>query len=160
MGPWSGGGPNHRLTCEETSSNGTELMRWIALVMLMTVVLAAPGPVRRRIDPPPRSPSRHPRLVGRLAALVRGRRADRPNPFEALRVQTRLGIIADEVRSLEGDRHVYARAHHLEATQTAYDALLAEACVLAGVATDPGARRDEQERFREEVELAARGWSW
>ncbi|RYV51892.1 hypothetical protein EUA98_06460 [Pengzhenrongella frigida] len=88
------------------------------------------------------------------------RRTPAPNPFEVLRIQTRLSAVADEVRALERDETVFARAHHLEATQVAYDALLAEACVLAGVATRPSAPGDEGERFREEVELAERGWSW
>ncbi|HEY5516145.1 MAG TPA: hypothetical protein VIK12_08055, partial [Pengzhenrongella sp.] len=87
-------------------------------------------------------------------------RANLPNPFEVLRVQTRLGVVADEVRMLELNETVFARAHHLEATQAAYDALLAEACGLAGVATEPGGPNDELERFREEVELTSRGWSW
>ncbi|NMR20283.1 hypothetical protein HIR71_08645 [Cellulomonas fimi] len=81
------------------------------------------------------------------------------DPFEILRLQLRLGAIADQVRALERDANVYARAHHLEATTNAYDALLAEACMLAGVDRDPHARGDA-ERFREEVELTARGWSW
>ncbi|HEY8719794.1 hypothetical protein [Pengzhenrongella sp.] len=113
--------------------------------------------------PPPadRSPRRAPPLLRlRRPGSRRWRRKGELNPFEVLRVQTRLGIVADEVRMLERDQNVYARAHHLEATQKAYDALLAEACILAGVATDPAARGDEQERFREEVELTSRGWSW
>jgi hypothetical protein len=77
-----------------------------------------------------------------------------------LRVQARLSAVADEVRALEQDETVFARAHHLEATQAAYDALLAEACQLAGVTTEPGVPGDEHERFREEVELTERGWSW
>lgn len=135
-------------------------MRWIVLVTLTTAALAALTPARRRTGPWPQSAARRPGWLRRLVALVRGQRTDQPNPFEVLRVQTRLGVIADEVRALERDQTVYARAHHLEATQTAYDALLAEACVLAGVATEPGGRHNEQERFREEVELASRGWSW
>lgn len=95
-----------------------------------------------------------------MVGFLRGPRPDQPNPFEVLRVQTRLGVVADEVRALERDQSVFAKAHHLEVTQTAYDALLAEACQLAGVATGPSSHGDEQERFREEVELASRGWSW
>lgn len=132
-------------------------MRWIVLVTLTTVVLAALGPSRRRSRPRPRLVSRD---RGHIAGLRRRGGAQQANPFEVLRVQTRLGVVADEVRALERDQNVYARAHHLEATTNAYDALLAEACVLAGVATAPGTHGDEQERFREEVELASRGWSW
>ncbi|QTE31212.1 hypothetical protein J4E96_00300 [Pengzhenrongella sicca] len=87
-----------------------------------------------------------------------------PDPFEVLRVQIRLGALAEEVRALERNGGLYARGHHLKATQAAYDALLIEACVLAGIAIAGGARatvpQDEIERFREEVELASRGWSW
>ena len=37
---------------------------------------------------------------------------------------------------------------------------LAEACRMAGVEVPSVLTGDPQERFREEVELAARGWSW
>ena len=133
------------------------MMRWTVLAILMAVALAALG-IRAHRRPPSRSTVRRDgrwRVVG----LVHRRRPDEPNPFEVLRVQTRLGVVADECRALERDQSVFARAHRLEATQAAYAALLAEACQLAGVATGPS-RGDEQERFREEVELASRGWSW
>ena len=89
-----------------------------------------------------------------------------PDPFEVLRVQMRLAALADEVRKLERSNDVYARNHHLRATEAAYDAMLFEACRLAGVPTQPRPERlstlvqDSDERFREEVELAARGWTW
>ena len=144
-------------------------MRWIPLVMFAAVVLWALRLLRRR----QRTPS-HPRLRGpdalpgprrprrrrRIVRLLHRRRGTAPNPFEVLRVQIRLSAVAEEVRALSLDETAFARAHHLEATQRAYDALLAEACVLAGVATEPTEPNNESERFREEVELAARGWSW
>jgi hypothetical protein len=89
-----------------------------------------------------------------------------PDPFEVLRVQMRLAALADEVRKLERSNDVYARNHHLRATEAAYDAMLFEACRLAGVPTQPQPGRlstlvqDRDERFREEVELASRGWTW
>lgn len=84
-----------------------------------------------------------------------------PDPFEALRVQTRLGAVADEIRSLQFDGKVYARAARLEARSAAYDALLCEACELAGVEVDiKEAERRDATRMRREVELASRGWSW
>jgi len=89
-----------------------------------------------------------------------------PDPFEVLRVQMRLAVLADEVRALERSAEVFGRVHHMRATEAAYDAMLFEACRLAGVPTQgpPGRLstmvQDRQERFREEVELAARGWSW
>jgi len=99
--------------------------------------------------------------------LLRLRRATPPpDPFEVLRVQMRLAVLADEVRALERSADVYARVHHLRATEAAYDAMLMEACRLAGVPTlRPPDRpstmaQDKHERFREEVELASRGWSW
>jgi hypothetical protein len=74
--------------------------------------------------------------------------------------QTRLGAVANHVQSLEVEPHTYALAERLIASQLAYDQLLAEACGLAGVEVLPRAKGDPQERFREEVELASRGWSW
>ena len=94
------------------------------------------------------------------------RRPPPPDPFEVLRVQMRLAVLAEEVRALERSSEVYARVHHLRATEAAYDALLIEACRLAGVPTAAHPDRpstvvqDKDERFREEVELASRGWSW
>ena len=89
-----------------------------------------------------------------------------PDPFEVLRVQMRLAALAEEVRALERSSDVYARVHHIRATEAAYDAMLVEACRLAGVPTQSGNGRPStvpqhrDERFREEVELASRGWSW
>ncbi|AEI10635.1 MULTISPECIES: hypothetical protein [Cellulomonas] len=82
------------------------------------------------------------------------------DPFTTLRVQERLGKVADHVRSLELDAHCYARAEKIIASQRAYDQLLVEACLLAGVEVEHWAPGDPAERFRQEVELAARGWSW
>lgn len=105
------------------------------------------------------------RVVPMRWLLLRLRRpAPPPDPFEVLRVQMRLAVLADEVRALERSQDVYARGHHLRATEAAYDALLIEACRLAGVPTaGPHVStvvQDREERFREEVELTARGWSW
>jgi hypothetical protein len=83
-----------------------------------------------------------------------------PDPFEALHVQTRLSAVAEEVRLLTGDCEVYAPAERLKARRQAYDRLLEDACVLAGVPTSPQAPRQDAERLRREVELVARGWSW
>ncbi|GGC02019.1 hypothetical protein [Cellulomonas carbonis] len=138
-----------------------------------------------------------------------GHHADAPDPFHVLELQMRLGFLADQVRTLETDPTIWARGRRLMATRAAYDALLAEACTLAGVDLDaatwpaaeaddepveptvavgdtvigpptqrpgpevadaallagllheePGLQRDEMRRFRGEMELAARGWSW
>lgn len=100
-------------------------------------------------------------LLDRVAAHVRhGRRVPVPDPFDALHVQMRLGIVADHLQRLEADRHAWARAERIIASQLAYDALLADACRLAGVEVLPRAKGDPWERMREEVELASRGWTW
>lgn len=93
----------------------------------------------------------------------RERRA--PDPLVTLAVQVRLGELAHELRAVEDDPGVYARAHHYLAAQGAYDALLREACRLSGLDVEPdplraGLRSDEDERLREELELSARGWTW
>ncbi|WP_125778102.1 hypothetical protein [Antribacter gilvus] len=93
------------------------------------------------------------------------RRARVPDPLVTLRLQVRLGELADELRRVEEDPGVYARAHHWHAAQSAYDALLREACRLAGLPTEPAPLRADQraaadERLREELELSSRGWSW
>ena len=136
---------------------------WAALVVVTLVpglvffalmsLMAADGPVARwRL-----------RLADRLedaAAHLRRPRATVPDPFVALRVQSRLGIVAQHVQRLEADKRAMARAERIVATQLAYDDLLQEACRLAGVDVPPHARGDPAERFREEVELAGRGWAW
>ncbi|HEY0117345.1 MAG TPA: hypothetical protein VGC04_01040 [Cellulomonas sp.] len=100
------------------------------------------------------------RLEALAARLRRPRRCAVPDPFVALRVQSRLGIVAHHVQSLEADKRVMARAERIVASQLAYDDLLAEACRMAGVDIPPHATGDAAERFREEVELAGRGWAW
>ena len=101
------------------------------------------------------------------AALERRRRPTVPehDPFAVLAVQTRLGILAAQVQALEADHRAYGRARRIIATQAAYDAVLVEACHLAGVPTetpaDDGALTlPEPVRFQDELELAARGWAW
>ena len=98
--------------------------------------------------------------LDRLAARVRRERPPVYDPFMTLRVQERLTVVADHVRSLELDPHTFARAERIIASQLAYDQLLAEACKLAGVEVEVVAKGDPAERFREEVELASRGWAW
>lgn len=95
-----------------------------------------------------------------IAARLRRERHTAPDPFAALWVQDRLGAVARHVQRLEGDKTVLARAEKIIATQIAYDYLLEEACVMAGVEVLPHAKGDPAERFREEVELASRGWAW
>lgn len=89
-----------------------------------------------------------------------GRRTVRaPDPFEALTVQLRLAAVADQVRAIDADEKMFARGRRRIAAQAAYDALLAEACQLAGVEV-PDEPPSGAERLREELELTSRGWSW
>lgn len=110
----------------------------------------------------PRDPDRTPR---RRAWFRRRRPEPVPDPLETLALQVRLSELAAEMRRLEADPDVYARAHHYLAVQGAYDALLREACRLTGLPVEDvpmraGLRAGDEERFREELELSARGWSW
>jgi len=111
-------------------------------------------------DPPPRWRVRLALGLEHLAHHLRGHRPPPYDPFDVLRVQTRLGAVADHVRGLENDKRCYARAERIIASQLAYDQLLAEACRMAGVEVRDAALGDAQERFREEVELTSRGWAW
>lgn len=94
-----------------------------------------------------------------LRGLLAARRRPADDPFEVLRVQMRLAELARQIQALEVDPHVYAKAHKLRATHAAYDDLLVEACRLAGVDI-ADAPRSRAERWREELELSSRGWSW
>ena len=89
------------------------------------------------------------------------------DPLAVLAIQVRLGVLADHIRELESDERIWARGRRLEAAQAAYDALLDEACRLAGIPSHlppiggPGLRRNSDlDRFEDELALAQRGWSW
>lgn len=141
------------------------LLFWVALPALTFAAVLAlipggevPPKLRALLT---RASTRLAGALDRLAAHLRnGRHVPAPDPFDALHVQMRLGIVADHLQRLEADRHAWARAERIIASQLAYDALLAEACRLAGVEVLPRAKGDPWERMREEVELAARGWTW
>lgn len=92
-----------------------------------------------------------------LRWLRRGRPLP-PDPFAVLHVQMRLSELSRQLRVLEDDPYVFAKAHRLRATRAAYDDLLVEACRLAGVTVE--GPRSTEERWREELELSSRGWSW
>lgn len=83
-----------------------------------------------------------------------------PDPFEALGLQLRLSSVADQLRHLETDERVWARGRRWIATQDAYDALLADACRLAGIDRPEEAPRTEADRLGCELALSERGWSW
>ena len=93
------------------------------------------------------------------------------DPFEMLTLQFRLSTLAAQIQRIEQDQSTLARAHHLRATQYAYDTVLRQACTLVGLTELSGSHRpgatvsdtwvvDEDERMRQELELCARGWSW
>lgn len=96
----------------------------------------------------------------RIASRLRRERPPVYDPFQTLHLQTRLSTVANHMRDLELDPHTFALAERLIASQLAYDQLLAEACKLAGVEVEDHPKGDGAERFREEVELASRGWAW
>ncbi|MGC5168358.1 hypothetical protein [Luteimicrobium sp. DT211] len=109
-----------------------------------------------------------PDRAGRLSAVEV--EAVEIDPLATLDVQFRLALAAAEVRRIEADPALYARAHHWRAAVLAYDALLREACRLAGVddedvvdppaPLDADAPRAQEARLHEELELTSRGWSW
>jgi hypothetical protein len=118
--------------------------------LLLSVLPRPPSPMRRRLE----------RMWDHATGRVLHRDPPPPDPFEALRLQNRLGALAGEIRDIEGNPHVFAKMHRLVALRAAYDDLLDEACRLAGVPPTQGEARGDDLRWHEEQELAARGWSW
>ncbi|WP_019135728.1 hypothetical protein [Cellulomonas massiliensis] len=138
-------------------------MTWVLIAAFLfapALVFGLVGILFPTTDDPPRWRAAVARLLERLAERIRGPRPVVVDPFAALRVQERLGAVAHHVQRLEVDHSTFARAERIIASQLAYDQLLEEACRMAGVAVEPHAKGDPAERFREEVELAARGWTW
>jgi hypothetical protein len=127
------------------------LVVFLFLCALLNLTLAQPpSRLRRRLHS----------SVERFARRFRRRTVAVADPFDTLRVQTRLGHLAGEIRRIETAPRIYARAHRLQAVEGAYDDLLDEACRLAGVPGEPDLKRGEEKRWLEEQELASRGWSW
>ena len=138
-------------------------MTWVLLILVLILPAVAFWLAFLWIPSPNEPPRWRTALAARLEHVAEGLRHRHPpvaDPFQALRVQERLGAVADHVRALEVDAHTFARAERIIASQLAYDQLLAEACKMAGVEVLVRPLGDAQERFREEVELASRGWSW
>jgi hypothetical protein len=136
-------------------------MRWLILSAL--VVAGGAGLVILAFQTAPSSrscPVGSVRDGSARGPFGRGSSTRAPDPFVALALQTRLGAVADEIRELEGSCEVYAKAHRLQASRSAYDALLRQACEYARVPTDVADWGSESERSRVEVELVAKGWSW
>jgi hypothetical protein len=139
-------------------------MVWLRLVV-PTVAMGVAGILHPSPPPTPRWRARIAERLERIARHLR-RRPKAPDPFEVLAVQMRLSAIAANIRAIEDEPHLYARAHHLHAAHVAYDDLLAEACLLAGVDAGPplGFSVPEElrvdRRLQEELELSALGWTW
>lgn len=95
------------------------------------------------------------------ASRSRWRRRSRTvDPFETLQLQLALGRLDREIAVLRGrGEEPFACAHHLRAATAAYDALLADACRLAGVDPLTGGGPALQ-RVVAEAELHLRGWEW
>ena len=134
-------------------------MEWVAVLLLFLFMcvllnLLLPQP------PPSRWRRRLTSSVSRRARLFRRREVPAPDPFDTLRVQTRLAHLSGKIRRLESTPRIFARAHHLKALEAAYDDLLDEACRLAGVPDDAESLHGEEKRWHEEQELTSRGWSW
>lgn len=127
------------------------LLVFLGLCVLLNLLLPQPPPARWRRTLQ--------RSGARLTARLRRPVVPDPDPFDTLRLQTRLGHLAGEIRRVESAR-IYAKAHRLMALEAAYDDLLDEACRLAGVCEEAGLQRGEEKRWLEEQELASRGWSW
>lgn len=94
-----------------------------------------------------------------VAWRLRGSRHVLPDPFATIHLQHRLGVVADQIRVLEDNSYVYAKAQRLIAHRAAYDDLLDEAFTMAGLPL-PEEGRGEARRLDAELALAGRGWSW
>lgn len=159
-----------------------EALFWILLPGLVYGLLATllpdPGPApwwrrgARRIGA--RAERRRARRAERRDAREEARRAadpragwsKGPDPFEALALQMRLSAVAAQLHELETDPRTFGLGRRMEATLAAYDDLLDQARLMAGVANapaspGPGVRhRSEPERLADELELAEHGWMW
>lgn len=138
-------------------------MEWVAFLFLFVSFWAFLWLLLNLVLPqPPRSRWRRGLQTSaeRLAGRLRRRTVPEPDPFDTLRLQTRLGDLAGKIRRVEATPRIYAKAHRLMALEAAYDDLLDEACRLAGVPAEADLQRGEEKRWHEEQELASRGWSW
>lgn len=153
-------------------------MVWIVLLATCAVVVPTAWWLVRRTRRARRLRSRQRAALARTTLRLPTHRLPtlrRPpvetDPFEMLTLQFRLSTLATQIQRIEQDQSTLARAHHLRATQYAYDTVLRQACTLVGLTELSGSHRpgatvsdtwvvDEDERMRQELELCARGWSW
>jgi hypothetical protein len=133
-------------------------MEWVAVLLLFFFLCVL---LNLLLPQPPSSRWRRrlARSTRRVSTRLRRPVVPEPDPFDTLRLQTRLGHLAGEIRRVESAR-MYAKAHRLMALEAAYDDLLDEACRLAGIPSEADLKRGEEKRWQEEQELASRGWSW
>ena len=134
-------------------------MEWVAVLLLFLLLCVL---LNLLLPQPPASRWRRgvQTSARRVTKRLRRQTVPAPDPFDTLRLQTRLGHLAGEIRRIESAPGVYARAHKLMAVEAAYDDLLDEACRLAGVPDADDLERSEEKRWREDQALASRGWSW
>jgi hypothetical protein len=133
-------------------------MEWAAVLVVLVLLCALLNHVLPH--PPSRWHRRLQPMLERLAARLGRPTVAEADPFETLRLQTRLGHLAGKIQRIEATPRIYAKAHRLMALEAAYDDLLDEACRLAGVPAEADLERGEHKRWLEEQELATRGWSW
>lgn len=100
-----------------------------------------------------------------LARWARPSAPTPPDPFEGLVVLSRLDRVSQELTSLS-DAHHWAPRARFNALTCAYDGLLLDACVLAGVSVPEHSSSVVTHpltplvRSRVEVALLERGWIW
>jgi hypothetical protein len=97
------------------------LLLWLTLPALtfaavLRLIPGAEASPRRRAARDRRR-ARAAAALDRVASHVRhGRRPPVPDPFDALHVQMRLGIVAQHLQDLEEDAHAWARAERIIAS--------------------------------------------
>jgi hypothetical protein len=128
------------------------------IILGICVLVAAAGLLFGRLVLPSRVRTWLQRLWDEWWVQRRARRRG-DDPFATLTVQVRLGQLGRELDALNADTgRNFARVHHLRAAQSAYDALLDEACRLAGVEEIEG--DGALHRLFAESALRERGWTW
>lgn len=88
---------------------------------------------------------------------LRQRRAPAADPLLTLEIQATLGRLTAELCRLDRSRGAFGGAHHVLATQGAYEGVLRRAVRLAGGDDTPHAPGDV---VGLELDLASRGWTW
>lgn len=92
-----------------------------------------------------------------LWSRLRQRRAPAVDPLLALETQATLGRLTAELCRLDRSRGAFGGAHHVRATQGAYEGVLRRALRLAG---GDDTRHSAGDVVGLELDLASRGWSW